>query len=285
MKSLQSIPPGAPVEKIITKFSKFASDYKNNKLLALQSVKSVPFLFISRKTSPSRLISDILRPAATSQETEIQLAVVDSIADLICAIAGTSYVTRNRNGELITKCCECTSNCEVVGTQGDVSLVETHLLKIIETIGFLNLEVKRKWVDVLPRLTMHTAALRNKNIFEKFLTLLRLVFFFLRPKKGSRDSFEFFLVRDEDEDLRHNFANCITSLIFGRSWVLRGLNGQLNEDEIFHPSDNCKKNEGALQALELAFSSLEENIHTSLTVKNFAYMQQSLLETLTNIAW
>lgn len=95
----------------------------------------------------------------------------------------------------------------------------------------------------------------------------------------------FFFHRDEDEDLRFNFANCITSVIFGRKWALQAVNGQLNQDEIFYPSENSKKNEGALQALEAAFSKLEENIHLSLTVKNFAYMQQSLLETLTNIAW
>lgn len=175
LKSLQSVPPGAPVEKILTKFSKFASDYKNNHYLAVQSVKSVPFLFLSKKTSPSRLISDILQPAVTSQGIDIQLAVVDSIADVVCALAGTSYITRNQKGDLITKCCECTSNCEVTGTQGSVSLVETHLIKIIERINFSNLEVKRKFVDVLPRITMHTNILRNKNIFDKFLAFLRLV--------------------------------------------------------------------------------------------------------------
>ena len=101
-----------------------------------------------------------------------------------------------------------------------------------------------------------------------------------------KNNFFFLFYRDENEEIRHSFANYITSIIFGRSGVLCSIDGKINEDEIFYPNGRAKKNGGnSLEALELTFDKLEENIHLSLTSKDFSYMQLSLLETLTNIAW
>lgn len=93
LQSLQCAPPGLPINCCLSIFSRCAAR-KENVPLSRQAVRSVPLLYLTSKIPASSLVSDILAPSLLNGNFEVQIDVIDALASLVCALAGTGYIVR-----------------------------------------------------------------------------------------------------------------------------------------------------------------------------------------------
>lgn len=94
LKCLQTLPCGASIDRSIELFSRCSSLGEYDKCLNIQAIKSMPFLFLSKQTSASRLIPEILLPVLSQESKELLVVLIDTIVDLVCVCSGAGQIKR-----------------------------------------------------------------------------------------------------------------------------------------------------------------------------------------------